>query len=212
MEIGDYDRDTDLVAACRRDRRPRLRVRRPDGVQLVLGLGSRPERELHMAACQADGVAVLRRRGGGCAVVLEPGQLVLAAALHAPGLGGNRAWFDAINAAVIAALQAVGLPAPERAGISDLALGGRKVAGASLHRGRDTLYYAASLLVAPRVELMTRYLQHPPREPAYRCGRAHADFVRGLAEHLAPPAIAALAPELATALQPRIAALGQSKT
>lgn len=180
LDIGDYSVDQDLFSATQADGRSRVRVQRPDRVQVVLGRASRPEVELNTGACQADGVEILRRRGGGCAVVLDPGNLVVAVSLRAPGIGENRRWFERINRRMIDTLAELGAPGLGEAGISDLALGDRKVAGCSLHRSRDTLYYAASLLVRPRVELMTRYLRHPPREPDYRRGRAHADFVVGL--------------------------------
>jgi len=182
LSIGDYDADADLFAATARDGRTRVRIQRPDRVQVVLGRGSRPEQELFAEACRADGVDVLRRRGGGCAVVLDPGNLVVAVCLRAPGIGENRRWFERINRRLLDTLADLGAPGIEAAGISDLALGDRKVAGCSLHRSRASLYYAASLLVEPRIELMTRYLRQPPREPDYRRGRAHADFVAGLAE------------------------------
>jgi lipoate-protein ligase A len=56
------------------------------------------------------------------------------------------------------------------------------VGGACIHRTRDLLYYSTTLLCVPAVGLMERYLQHPPREPEYRRGRGHADFVGSLLE------------------------------
>jgi lipoate-protein ligase A len=68
---------------------------------------------------------------------------------------------------------------------SDLALEDRKIAGACIYRARGLLFYTVSLLVQPQIGLMERYLQHPPREPAYRQGRRHAEFVTSLHEHFA---------------------------
>jgi lipoate-protein ligase A len=70
-----------------------------------------------------------------------------------------------------------------QAGISDLARDDRKVGGACIYRSRGLLYYSATVLVDPDITRITRYLAHPPREPDYRRGRAHADFVLGLAAH-----------------------------
>src|SRR5205085_2678428 len=69
-------------------------------------------------------------------------------------------------------------------GISDLVYQGRKIAGTSLFRSRNYLLYQASLLYEPRVDLMNRYLAHPTREPSYRQGKSHADFVLSLSHIL----------------------------
>jgi lipoate-protein ligase A len=37
--------------------------------------------------------------------------------------------------------------------------------------------YSATLLVDPDLDLVERYLAHPPREPEYRRGRPHRDFM-----------------------------------
>ena len=58
-----YAYDNDLLEAVRSDGKPRVRVYRLAGTAVVLGAGSRPEVELHLEACLADGVPVLRRRG-----------------------------------------------------------------------------------------------------------------------------------------------------
>jgi lipoate-protein ligase A len=65
-------------------------------------------------------------------------------------------------------------------GVSDLALGDRKLGGSCLRRERGLAHYTTTLLVDPDLALLDRYLQHPPREPDYRAGRTHRDFVTTL--------------------------------
>lgn len=180
LPIGDYTEDECLLRATGEDGEPRSRVYRPYRVAVVLGRGSQPERELHLAACIEDGVPLLRRRGGGCAVVLDPGNLVISVALRVQGIGQNLTHFDRLSRWIAAALERLGIVSVERRGHSDLALGDRKVGGACIYRGRDLLFYSATLLVEPDLKLLDRYLQHPPREPAYRLGRRHGEFVRSL--------------------------------
>ena len=76
-EYPEYDLDDDLLAATGSDGRHRVRVRRYPGVAVVLGRASKPELELHLSAIEEDGVAVLRRTGGGCAVVVDPGNVLV---------------------------------------------------------------------------------------------------------------------------------------
>ena len=58
--------------------------------------------------------------------------------------------------------------------------GGRKVVGCSLYMPRDFALYLASILVRPDLGDLETYLAHPSREPDYRAGRPHGDFVAGL--------------------------------
>jgi len=146
----------------------------------VLGRGSDPARELHIDACLVDSVPIFRRRGGGCAVVLDPGNLVIAAALPLPGLGGIRPAYDRITEWLIAALARSGITGVRREGISDFAREDRKLGGACIYRRRDLLFYSTTLLVEPDVDDIERYLAHPPREPHYRRGRAHREFMGAL--------------------------------
>jgi lipoate-protein ligase A len=182
MKIGAYPFDDALLQAPRADSQRRTLVYVPREVQVVLGRGSKPETELHLSACREDGVSVLRRRGGGCAVLLDPGNIVVSVLEHAPGFGQNRAHFRRLSAWLIQSLDRLGVTGLEQRGISDLALGDRKIGGASLHRSRERLLYSVSLLVDPDISLIERYLKHPPREPDYRAGRPHRQFLGTLRE------------------------------
>lgn len=180
LSITEYTLDQDLFQATKLDQQPRLRVSQPGRIQVVLGLGSKIEQELHVEPIVEDEIRVSRRRGGGCAVLLTPGCTLVSLCLHAPGFGENRRHFDRISTWLIQGLDALGYPGVYQDGISDLCQADRKVAGACLHRSRDTLYYSVSLLVQLEIERIERYLRHPPREPAYRRNRSHTDFLAAL--------------------------------
>ena len=156
----------------------------PEQAMIVLGSSNNPHRECHLEACAQDRVPVLKRRGGGGAVVLHPGCVVLSLGLWVEHPYQNDRYFSWINQAVIRCLrlQWPKLTQLEEKGISDLALGTRKLAGTSLFRSRNYLLYQASVLVEAGCGLMNRYLNHPGREPEYRQGRPHRDFVAGLSE------------------------------
>ncbi|MBK8167162.1 MAG: hypothetical protein IPK64_14575 [bacterium] len=176
-----YTREDELVEQARATGRALCLVYRPQGTCVVLGRGGSEERELHRAAIDTDGVPVYRRPGGGGAVVLDEGNLVVVLALPLPGLGAVTAAFRLASDLVIGALGACGVPGVEQRGISDLVLGDRKLGGSCLRRERGLVHYATTVLVAPHLELMKRYLQYPPREPAYRLRRPHDAFVTSLA-------------------------------
>ena len=201
LVVGAYDLDDGLVAAAAAAGRPLVRVAPAPRTMVVLGAGGKPEVELRAEACLADGVPVLRRGGGGCAVVLDPGNVIVSVVYRAPGFGGSPAHFARISAWLIAGLARCGVRGASVAAGSDLVVGERKFGGACIRRARGLLHYSTSLLVDPDLSLLPRNLAHPPREPEYRRGRGHLDFVRPLAA-LGPFRAASLAPALAAALDP----------
>ncbi|MFH1418602.1 MAG: hypothetical protein ABII12_10005 [Planctomycetota bacterium] len=175
-----YAYDDDLIDAARRDGRTRVRVYRLTAPVVVLGSGSRPDVELYVDACRADNVPIVRRRGGGCAVSLDPGNIIVSVAATGLPFGHHQRHFDTLTNWLIGGLERIGIPGVRPAGICDLCIGERKIGGACLRRFRDLLYYSASLLVAPDLDGVTRYIKHPPREPAYRRGRPHTEFMGSL--------------------------------
>jgi lipoate-protein ligase A len=114
----------------------------------------------------------------------------------------HRRYFEILSDWMIAGLARIGVPGVRREGSCDLALGDRKIAGACVYRTRGLLHYGASLLVDPDLSLIERYLRHPPREPAYRRGRGHRDFLAGLAQISAQRDAAQVARALAGVLAP----------
>jgi lipoate-protein ligase A len=182
LPIGIYDFDRELIEATRADRRPRFRVYPFEEVVVVLGRGSAPEVELNTGILRAHEVPVLRRPGGGCAVVLDPGNVIVSVVLPTEDFRDNKRWFDALTRWLIEGLRRIGIDGVYHDGVSDLVLDDRKIAGSCIHRRKDSLYYSAALLVQPDIEQVGHYLRHPPREPDYRRGRSHADFMASLGE------------------------------
>jgi lipoate-protein ligase A len=133
------------------------------------------------AVCRADGVPVLRRASGGGTVLLGPGCLLYTLVLRlgrAPELAGIRSSYSYILGRTARAL--LGEGAAEVAGVSDLAAAGRKFSGNAQQRKRDHLLHHGTLLYAFDLGRVGRYLLPPPRQPEYRAGRSHADFLRNL--------------------------------
>ena len=180
--IEPYVLDEHLLESTRGDDQPHFKIYRHPGIAVVLGRGSDPEKELDLPACLADRVPLTRRRGGGCAVVLDPGNLIVSVTLPLPGLTGISQAYDELTRWMIEGLRVTGVDDIERAGTSDLSLGGRKIGGSCIYRTTGLLFYTTTLLVDPRLELVERYLRHPPREPEYRRGRSHREFMLPLTD------------------------------
>ncbi len=147
---------------------------------VVLGHSGRLDRDVRAAACSADGVPIVRRLTGGGAVVLAPGCLNFTLALcleGRPELSDVSRSYERILGAVVGAL---GIPGLAHRGLSDLAVGDRKVSGNAQRRGRRALLHQGTLLYACDLGLFARYLREPSRQPAYRAGRSHDAFVANL--------------------------------
>ncbi len=174
---------------------PVLRVEEAREVAVVLPRSRAPEREVFLERCAADRVPVVVRPSGGGAVVLGPGTVAASLLVAAdPAVRFPEPYFRRLCGAVAEALAERGVPGVAMRGVSDLCLGERKVAGSSLRLAGGRVLFQLSLLVDPDLALLERYLRHPSREPAYRRGRPHREFVTSLRA-----AGFALAPEEAVA-------------
>lgn len=162
--------------------KPALRIYEPNTLSIVLGAGGRLETDVYVERAQLDRIPVLRRRGGGGTVLLAPGQLVFAVVAEVGSTYRNREHLCTINSWVTKALTQSGVTGVEPRGTCDLAIGSRKVLGASLFRRRSILFYQSSLLVCCDLSLFSRYLRYPIREPDYRAKRAHGSFCTTIAD------------------------------
>jgi len=149
-------------------------------IECVLGAGT-PSTDVDLALCAASDVPVYRRKGGGGAVVLSPGCLIITACYDGKRKQFATQWIDPIAQAIARAIASLGLPDVRVRGLGDVALGERKILGSSLYANRELALYQGSLLVDSDLDLIPAYLPHPSKEPDYRGGRSHLDFVTSLA-------------------------------
>lgn len=161
---------------------PVLRFWESDRPFVVLGPACNPADDVHAAACEQDGVPVLRRASGGGTVLQGPGCLsyafVLPQTLH-PNLANIRATNRFILERISNALHRWH-PAVAFRGISDLAIEGLKISGNAQRRKRNALLFHGTLLYGMPVDCIARYLKHPKRQPDYREDRQHSAFLRTL--------------------------------
>ncbi len=159
-----------------------VRVYEWEGIHPVLGKTTHENPDLNMDAVRSDGLTVYRRKGGGGAVVLMPGVLVITAAYKkTAGPPDLPRVIEGIADVVGEAVRRQGLGGVNRFGMGDICLGHRKILGSSLYQTREAILYQGSLLVDADLGLIIRYLNHPSKEPDYRQGREHDDFLTTMA-------------------------------
>ena len=149
---------------------------------VVLGAGGQLAVDVDEAACAEDGIPVLRRASGGGTVLLGRGCLLFSLILNyetAPPLADITTSYRYILDRVSDALRSVHSQI-ERAGISDLAVAGRKFSGNAQQRKRAHVLHHGTLLYDFDLDAIGRYLRTPERQPEYRRGRSHRDFVMNL--------------------------------
>jgi lipoate---protein ligase len=149
---------------------------------VVIGRSSKAAEEVDLDFCREKRIPVLRRCSGGAAVVLGPGCLMYSLILSYR-LRPELRLIDEVHRFVLGRLASSlrGLPLEvEHQGISDLAWGGRKVSGNSLRCKRHALLYHGTLLYNFPLLLVANCLRTAPRQPEYRAGREHLDFVVNL--------------------------------
>jgi lipoate---protein ligase len=144
---------------------------------VVLGSGCRLAEDVEAAACAAQGVPILRRSSGGGTVLLDVGCLLYTLVLpydRHPALNEVRTSYRFILDEV---LQALALDGAEQAGISDLAIAGRKFSGNAQQRKRRHLLHHGTILYAFDRSRVGAFLRPPPRQPEYRAQREHEAFL-----------------------------------
>ncbi len=148
---------------------------------VVLGAGGMLAADVDEAKCLRNGVPILRRASGGGTVLLGEGCLLFSLVLRFDrhsALKDINASYRHILGRIVQALKSI---APmEFAGISDLAVDGRKCSGNAQQRKRDYLLHHGTLLYRFDLGLLGHYLHAPANQPSYRAGRPHETFVANL--------------------------------
>ena len=174
--------DSQIIRQCQQ--RLCVKVWRPPTTLLVLGNGNDCQDYCYQQRCRQLGVPILRRKGGGGAVVLHDACIVVTAGLWLRSYFDNSKYFRLLNHAIIECLTSYRSVFTEldQRGISDICYRDKKIVGTSIFRTRNYLLYQASLLYRRRIDLVSHLLKQPPVAPAYRAGRSHENFLSCLAD------------------------------
>ncbi|MBX7257651.1 MAG: lipoate--protein ligase family protein [Candidatus Hydrogenedentes bacterium] len=159
-----------------------LRIWESPSLFVVLGVSQPLRAHVYEDVCARDKVPILRRCSAGGCVLQGPGclnfSLVLRTELH-PEIRTIRDSYCFILGKLAAALRLRGVSASHK-GISDLAVGGKKISGNAQKRRKHAILHHGTLLYGMNPELMEKYLRDPVDRPQYRGTRTHRGFVSSL--------------------------------
>jgi lipoate---protein ligase len=161
---------------------PLVRFWEPGDYAVVLGASRRLRAEVHIDACRADGVPIFRRSSGGGTVLIGPGTLnvtVILPETAGPGLSAVDAAQHHVLGRLARSIRRAGAPVDVLAH-GDLVLGDRKCGGSAQRRLKRWFLVHCSILYRFPIDRIGRYLALPARQPDYRRGRPHADFLCNL--------------------------------
>jgi lipoate-protein ligase A len=173
--------DHRLLELAASEARASFRTWTTDVSTVVVGKAVDIEREVDVEFCRARGIDVVRRQSGGRSVWIGPGTLQYAFALPyrlSAELDGISSAKRFCNRLLLAALKLDSSVVEDASG--DLVVESRKAAGLAMRRLRTALLLHGTILVAADLALIDRALKHPDREPVYRQGRPHRDFLTNL--------------------------------
>ena len=165
-----------------------LRFWEPENYFVVVGYGNRVADEVNVAAVDADKISILRRCSGGGTVLQGPGclnySLILKIEENGPlaGITAANRFIMERNREAIA--KEAGSHRPEARmkirGCTDLALDALKFSGNAQRRKQRFLLFHGTFLLRFDLPLIDKFLRMPSKEPDYRKGRSHKNFLTNL--------------------------------
>lgn len=156
-----------------------LRLWWGSGPTAVLGCADKPEKSLDLDECARLGVGWVKRVSGGGTVLQTPGVLNYSYTAPACGRVDMQQVFSQGADMIVDVLSGFGVIARQR-GISDVAVGDLKISGNAQARKRKAVLLHGTLMVDIDRKLMSSILRYPDKEPDYRNGRTHSNFVTSL--------------------------------
>jgi lipoate---protein ligase len=172
-----------LIEADTGHGRPLVRLWDPPEYAVVMGASCKMAGDVFLETCRADSVPILRRSSGGGTVTLGPGVLCVTVILPenlAPGLSRVDLAHEYVLERIAAAIRNAGVSAGVL-GRGDLVVGDRKFGGSAQRRLSNWFMVHCSILYNFPIARIARYLKMPGRQPEYRAGRSHGDFLVNLA-------------------------------
>lgn len=150
---------------------------------VVVGYANKVSTEADVDACNANQIPILRRCSGGGTVVQGPGCLNYALVLSLTGRSTLHS-ISATNQSIMerhrSALESLLGRRVVISGHTDLVVDGLKFSGNSQRRRKRFVLFHGTFLLNFDLTLISKLLPLPSKQPAYRAGRTHDEFLTNL--------------------------------
>ncbi len=160
-----------------------LRIWEPTEYFVVLGYANKVDLEVNSGACREKKVPILRRCSGGGTVLQGPGSINYSLILNWEDNGRLQTITQA-NQFIMGRHRDLLKPYLNSSvsieGHTDLVIGERKFSGNAQRRKKKFLLFHGTFLLDFKLELIEQLLCMPSKEPCYREGRTHLDFLMNL--------------------------------
>lgn len=168
-----------------------LRFWEPRSYFVVVGYGNLVTNEVNVDACEHEKIPILRRCSGGGTVLQGPGCLNYSLILKIEEGGplgtistANRFIMERNRAAIESQFKTESAKL-KVAGHTDLVIDAGpglalKFSGNAQRRKKHFLLFHGTFLLNFNIALVEKYLRMPSRQPAYRTGRSHENFLTNL--------------------------------
>ena len=149
---------------------------------VVLGHSNQMRSDVNVAACVDNDIPITRRISGGGTVVQGPGCINYSLVLKSdtPHLKNIEHTFKYVLERHCSLVKHISAVEARLDGISDLTVDGRKFSGNAQYRKARCLLVHGTFLVNFDLALIEKILAMPAKQPAYRKGRSHLQFVANL--------------------------------
>jgi len=160
-----------------------LRFWEPREYFIVLGYSNKYRSEVNLPICQESGVPILRRSSGGGTVLQGAGCLNYSLILKVQN-SHSLSNITHTNSFIMEfhkeALSAIAERNVKVQGTSDLAIDTLKFSGNAQRRKKNFLLFHGTFLLDFDIALVEKLLSMPSKQPEYRQGRSHQDFLTNL--------------------------------
>jgi len=149
---------------------------------VVVGRSGKVAEDCFISNCEKDDMKILRRISGGGTVLQGPGCFNYSLVLSYEKERGYKDINESYELILEKTADGLGKKgfSIEFYPISDLALNGKKISGNAQARKKKYFLHHGTFLYDFDIEKIGKYLNYPSREPGYRQGRRHIDFVTNL--------------------------------
>lgn len=161
---------------------PHLRIWELTNYAIILGKANKQALEVSTTNLKDNSLSVLRRSSGGGSVLLGPGCLCYSLFIpinHKKEFQSitqtNNIIMNTMKEALSTAIKNITVQ-----GYTDLCLSNKKFSGNAQKRKKNSLLFHGTLLYNFDINIISKYLLHPPKEPNYRMKRNHNTFLTNL--------------------------------